>query len=65
MGKKMKFEVQENETIDQCLDRIKSEGYTPVKRLEKPIFKENVVNGQKSYEPVASQIVFEAVKLEL
>ncbi|TRZ36158.1 NETI motif-containing protein [Niallia circulans] len=64
MGKKMKFEVLENETISECLDRIQKEGYTPVKRIEKPIFKETIVNGQKSYEPVASQVIFEAVQLE-
>lgn len=60
----MKFEVLENETISECLDRIQKEGYTPVKRIEKPIFKETIVNGQKSYEPVASQVIFEAVQLE-
>ncbi len=64
MGKKMKFEVLETETISECLDRIQKEGYTPVKRIEKPIFKETIVNGQKSYEPVASQVIFEAVQLE-
>ncbi len=64
MGKKMKFEVLETETISECLDRIQKEGYTPVIRIEKPIFKETIVNGQKSYEPVASQVIFEAVQQE-
>ncbi|MFT8319591.1 MAG: NETI motif-containing protein [Bacillus sp. (in: firmicutes)] len=62
MGQKMKFEVKENETIGECLDRIKLEGYTPIKRIEKPIFKEEVKNGSASYEPIAQKIIFEAVK---
>lgn len=60
----MKFEVLETETISECLDRIQKEGYTPVRRIEKPIFKETIVNGQKSYEPVASQVIFEVVQQE-
>jgi hypothetical protein len=62
--KKMTFEVQENETIDACLDRMKKQGYTPVRRVEKPIFRE-VMNGkEKSYEPVSRQIIFEAIASE-
>ncbi len=62
MGQKMKFEVQENETIVECIDRMKKEGYTPVKRIEKPIFKEQITNGQTSYEPISRKIIFEAIK---
>ena len=43
MGKKknkVRFELQENETIDECLNRMKQEGYVPVGKYEKPIFKE-------------------------
>jgi hypothetical protein len=59
--KKMQFEVQDNESIDDCLDRMKKMGYVPIRRTEKPIFQE-VVNGKEtSYEPVGRQIVFEAV----
>jgi hypothetical protein len=59
--KKMQFEVQENESIDACLERMKKLGYVPIRRTEKPIFQE-VVNGKEtSYEPVGRQIVFEAV----
>jgi hypothetical protein len=59
--KKMQFEVQENESIDACLERIKKQGYVPIRRTEKPIFQE-VVNGKEiSYKPVGRQIVFEAV----
>jgi hypothetical protein len=62
--KKMQFEVQDNESIDECLNRMKKLGYVPVRRTEKPIFQE-VVNGKEiSYEPVGRQIVFEAVMNE-
>ncbi|MGG5252431.1 NETI motif-containing protein [Neobacillus sp. SM06] len=61
MGKKKQlFEVQENETIDACLERIKKQGYTPIRRIEKPIFQEVVTDGETSYEPVGRQILFEA-----
>jgi hypothetical protein len=62
--KKMQFEVQENESIDSCLERMKKQGYMPVRRTEKPIFQE-VVNGNvTTYEPVGRQIVFEAIRSE-
>jgi hypothetical protein len=61
---KMVFEVQENETIDQCLERIKKAGYMPVRRTEKPIFKEIKKAGQVDYEPAGRQIVFEAKRVE-
>jgi hypothetical protein len=62
--KKMQFEVQENETIDACLERMKKLGYVPVRRTEKPVFQEIVKNGETSYEPVGREIIFEAVKTE-
>jgi len=58
---KMKFEVQENETIDDCLERIKKQGYVPIRRTEKPIFQEVIKGGETCYEPVGREIVFEAV----
>lgn len=61
---KMVFEVQENETIDQCLDRIQKAGYIPVRRTEKPVFKEVKTGGKVDYEPAGRQIVFEAKRLE-
>ncbi|WP_313804221.1 NETI motif-containing protein [Cytobacillus sp.] len=57
---KMLFEVQENETIDMCLERIKKAGYMPVRRTEKPIFEEIKNGASVTYEPVGRQIVFEA-----
>ncbi|WP_394581855.1 NETI motif-containing protein [Cytobacillus firmus] len=61
---KMSFEVQENETIDQCLERIKKAGYIPVRRTEKPIFKEVKTGSKVDYEPAGRQIVFEAKRVE-
>ncbi|HDP2263303.1 TPA: NETI motif-containing protein [Staphylococcus aureus] len=36
----MKFKVNENETIADCLSRMKTQGYMPVKHIEKPVFQE-------------------------
>lgn len=58
--KKMLFEVHENETIDHCLERIKKAGYTPIRRMEKPIFKEIKIGQSVEYEPIGRQIIFEA-----
>lgn len=65
MAAKKKFEVEENETIGMCLDRMKEEGYMPVKRIEKPIFKEVIINGEKNYEPAGRKIIFEAKRIDL
>ncbi|WP_045520429.1 NETI motif-containing protein [Neobacillus niacini] len=62
--KKMQFEVQENESIEACLERMKKQGYVPVRRTEKPIFKEVITGNKTTYEPVGRQIVFEAVSSE-
>ncbi|MDP4163187.1 MAG: NETI motif-containing protein [Bacillota bacterium] len=59
-GAKMKFEVAENETIEQCLERIHAQGYMPVGRTEKPIFQEVKEGGEIVYKPIGRQIVFEA-----
>ncbi|MEO2077251.1 MAG: NETI motif-containing protein [Bacillus sp. (in: firmicutes)] len=62
--KKQKFEVQENESIEDCLNRMKQQGYVPVRRTEKPIFQEVKKGNETIYEPVGRQIVFEAQLLE-
>lgn len=41
MKKQQKFKVADNETIQDCLQRMREVGYAPVKRFEKPIYKEN------------------------
>jgi hypothetical protein len=62
--KRMQFEVQENESIEGCLNRMKQQGYFPVRRTEKPIFQE-IKNGKETiYEPIGRQIVFEAAIIE-
>lgn len=64
MSSKKQFEVQENESIEACLNRMKDEGYTPIKRIEKPIFKEVKQGSSVTYEPIGRNIVFEAKKME-
>ncbi|MFB1050597.1 NETI motif-containing protein [Paraliobacillus sp. JSM ZJ581] len=54
---KKRFFVQENETIQACLDRIKVAGYQPIRRIEKPVFKES----QTGVEPVSREIIFDTV----
>ncbi|MFB5661219.1 NETI motif-containing protein [Alteribacillus sp. HJP-4] len=61
--KRRTFIVEKGETIGDCLDRIKREGYIPVRRIEKPIFEETVLNGKTDKIPVQQQIKFET-KLE-
>jgi hypothetical protein len=63
MNSKREYEVGENETIDQCLNRIKEDGFIPIKRTEKPIFKEEIINGQETIIPAGRVIVFEAKQL--
>jgi hypothetical protein len=62
--KKRMYEVGENESIDECLNRMNNEGYAPVRRMEKPIFKEVVKDGTVEYEPAGRQIIFEAKPVE-
>lgn len=49
--------MMENESISDCLKRIELEGYQPVRRVEKPIFKEE--KGQKI--PVGREIIFDTI----
>ncbi|MBB6450847.1 hypothetical protein HNR44_002837 [Geomicrobium halophilum] len=58
MGKKIKYEVANNESIADCLERIERDGYQPVRRLEKPVFKE----GDSDVEFVGQRIEFEVKK---
>ncbi|WP_414046769.1 NETI motif-containing protein [Macrococcus equi] len=57
----MKFEVKPNETIAQCLERMKAAGYTPVKRFQKPVFLEKE-NGE--IELYREQIIFTGKKID-
>ncbi|MBO8178248.1 MAG: NETI motif-containing protein [Bacillus sp. (in: Bacteria)] len=60
---KKRFEVLEHETIDQCLERMKIEGYTPIRRMEEPIFQEVIQQGVKEIVPIGRKIVFEGKKV--
>lgn len=62
--KKALFEVRENESIGECLERIKQLGFAPVRRTEKPIFQEVVKEGKKTVEPISRQIIFEAKEID-
>lgn len=59
MSKKKNFRVKENETIDECLERMKQEGYMPVRRIEKPLFEERNENGETIHVPIGREIIFE------
>lgn len=58
---KRRFVLEEGETIDACLDRIRKAGYQPIRRTEKPIFQEKIAGDQNSLEPVAREITFDTV----
>jgi hypothetical protein len=58
--KQLWFDVEENETIEQCLERMKKEGYMPFGRREEPIFHE--VNGQPTV--LRQKIQFKGILIE-
>jgi hypothetical protein len=63
--KKEIYEVEENETVADCLERIRKDGYKPIRRTEVPIFHEKITGKEISYEPISRQILFEVKKAEL
>ena len=54
------FEVEAEESIENCLKRITAEGYTVAGRKEEPLFAE--VNGE--YVPIRQIIKFKAILTE-
>ncbi|GAF65567.1 NETI motif-containing protein [Alkalihalobacillus trypoxylicola] len=60
----MKFEVQEGETVSECIERMKESGYTPVRRIEKPVFAEKKQGHHIDYEPIRQVIIFEGHLIE-
>ena len=58
--KQVWYEVEENETIEQCLERMKKDGYMPFGRREEPVFEE--VNGEAVY--LRQKIQFKGVLIE-
>ncbi|SDK37160.1 NETI motif-containing protein [Sediminibacillus albus] len=61
---KKQFVLQDGETIDQCLERIAAEGFTPIRRIEKPIFAEQSEDGETKYQPVSRKVIFDAVPVK-
>lgn len=58
--KQVWYEVEENETIEQCLERMKKDGYMAFGRKEEPIFEE--VNGEPVY--LRQKIRFKGILME-
>ncbi len=58
LGKKqIWYEVEENESIEDCLARMRQDGYMAVGRKEEPIF--HLVNGEPTY--LRQKIQFKAM----
>ncbi|GGE35704.1 NETI motif-containing protein [Pullulanibacillus camelliae] len=53
--KKKQFDVSDFESLNDCLNQMQEQGYRPVRRMEKPIFKE----GEKGLEVARQSIIFE------
>lgn len=58
--KNLWFEVQEGETIEQCLERMQKEGYMAAGRKEEPVFEER--DGKPV--PIRQRIRFKGVRFE-
>mgnify|MGYP002510063529 FL=1 len=54
------FEVQEHESIDECLERMRKEGYVLTGKMEEPLFQE--VNGE--IKPIRQIIKFKGTLVE-
>ncbi|GKV69813.1 NETI motif-containing protein [Sporosarcina sp. NCCP-2716] len=54
------FQVEEDETISACLDRMKAEGYMPAGRREEPLFEER--DGE--YVPIRQMIQLKGILAE-
>ncbi|WP_153731594.1 NETI motif-containing protein [Sporosarcina obsidiansis] len=57
-NKKIWFDRQDDETLEQCLERIQSLGYTVVARREQPLFKQV----GEEYIPIKQQTQFQGIK---
>ncbi|TCP24095.1 NETI protein [Scopulibacillus darangshiensis] len=55
--RKKKFIVDINGSIEACLNQMEEEGYLPVRRIEKPVFKES----KKGPELIGQHIIFEGL----
>lgn len=57
--KKKKFEVRDDETLSNCLDRMAQEGYQPIRRMEEPVFIEEVEGNKVIQKVLKQKIIFE------
>lgn len=55
--KKKIFEVADDETVSACIDRMTREGYRPIRRTERPVFRETT-NGP---EVIGSECIIEGI----
>ncbi len=53
------FEVEEDETIEQCLERMRSAGYMAAGRKEEPLFEE--IDGHPV--PIRQIVKFKGIKI--
>lgn len=53
------FEVEKDETIEQCLERMRSAGYMAAGRKEEPLFEE--IDGQPV--PIRQIVKFKGIKI--
>lgn len=58
--KKKRFEVTKDKTIESVLQQMREEGYMPVRRMEKPVFKETDDGVEVSHQ----EIIFEGKLIE-
>ncbi|EGQ26040.1 MULTISPECIES: NETI motif-containing protein [Sporosarcina] len=56
--KKIWFDKQDDETLEQCVERIQGLGYSVVARREKPLFEQV----GEEYIPIKQQTQFQGVK---
>ena len=64
MSKKSWFDVEANESIDDCLKRMADLGFTPIRRMEEPIFQEVKEGSSIKQEPIRQKIRFQGMKNE-
>ena len=64
MSNKSWFDVEENESIDDCLKRMADLGYSPIRRMEEPVFQEVKEGSSVKREPIKQKIRFQGIKNE-
>ncbi|MEW9501876.1 NETI motif-containing protein [Jeotgalibacillus marinus] len=64
MSKKMWFDVEEQESIDDCLKRMTDLGFRPIRRMEEPVFQEVREGSSVKREPIRQKIRFQGTKSE-